>query len=88
MRKLPVFKSKNTNICLYIDREYRRITGGQRCKSCVLAAPPHWEGGDLPMDLIIFAIRLAEALVSLIRTVIETKTAAPGKRRKADGRKR
>ena len=40
------------------------------------------------MDLIIFAIRLAEALVSLIRTVIETKTVAPGKRRKADGRKR
>lgn len=40
------------------------------------------------MDLIIFAIRLAEALVSLIRAVIETKTAAPGKRRKADGRKR
>lgn len=40
------------------------------------------------MDLIIFAIRLAEALVSLIRAVIETKTVAPGKRRKADGRKR
>lgn len=40
------------------------------------------------MDLIIFAVRLAEALVSFIRAVIETKTAAPGKRRKADGRKR
>lgn len=40
------------------------------------------------MDLIIFAIRLAEALVGLIRTVIEAKTAVPGKRRKADGRKR
>lgn len=40
------------------------------------------------MDLIIFAVRLAEALVSLIRAVIEIKTAAPGKRRKTDGRKR
>lgn len=40
------------------------------------------------MDLIIIAVRLAEALVSLIRTVIETKTAAPGKRKKANGHKR
>ena len=40
------------------------------------------------MDLIIFALRLAEALVSLIRAVIETKTAAPGKRKNTDGRKR
>lgn len=40
------------------------------------------------MDLIIFSVRLAKALVSLIRTVIETKTAASGKHKNADGRKR